>query len=176
MERWREKFHWKIGSFHRNFWIRIIQSCDDFGWNHQVPTTSQSIFESDRIPVTVCLLLSPGREGETKRKPLGSQVVVMTFSWHAKDATRVLGRPGNTWQCLFVRLYNLLVCRYDSISHCKIWESTNHWPRHVDSVSFSRMDFVCTSWLVGYHHNKKDFGTTTSVRLHWSPVQNLEAR
>jgi len=30
----------------------------------EVPTTSQSIFESDRIPVTVCLLLSPGREGK----------------------------------------------------------------------------------------------------------------
>lgn len=115
-------------------------------------------------------------KAKQKQKTAGSQVVVMTFSRHAKDATRVLGRPGNTWQCLFVRLYNLLVCRYDSISHCKIWESTNHWPRHVDSVSFSRMDFVCTSWLVGYHHNKKDFGTTTSVRLHWSPVQNLEAR
>ena len=85
-----------------------------------MPTTSQSIFESDRIPVTVCLLLSPGREGETQTETPGSQVVVMTFSRHAKDAIRVMGRPGNTWQCLFVRLYNLLVCRYDSISHCKI--------------------------------------------------------
>ncbi len=85
-------------------------------------------------------------------------------------------QPQEFWQYLFACLY---VCLFIDtiwylIARFEDQGITDHW--HIDSVPFSRMDFVCTSLFVGYHHSKKDFGRTTSIRLDWSPMQKLEAR